>query len=76
MPPLVWKLLSHDPLWLGAMFGIRELKSAFMHSGRAAPTGAYSLLFMIRRNRIRVISVRDMNRNETKVYERTEKKDS
>ncbi len=58
------------------MFGIRELKSAFMHSGRAAPTGAYSLLFMIRRNRIRVISVRDMNRNETKVYERTEKKDS
>ena len=34
------------------------------------------LVFTVRRNRIRVISVRDMNRNETQVYARYEKESS
>jgi uncharacterized DUF497 family protein len=42
-------------------------------------TGTGRLLFLafsIRRKLIRVISARDMNRNETEIYERDEKKNS
>jgi len=44
--------------------------------GRTSAERRLFLAFAVRRNRIRVISVRDMNQNENAIYAKCEKEDS
>lgn len=69
-------IFFHDPLVVKSDVRHSRAERRFYALGQTGTDRRLFVAFMIRRNRIRVISVRDMNRNETKAYERYEKKDS
>ena len=66
----------HAPLVVRSDVRHLKHKKRYYALGRTSVDRWLFLAFMVRRNLIRVISVRDMNKNERAVYAKYEKEDS
>lgn len=66
----------HDPLVVRRYASHRAGERRYYALGQTAVGRRLFVVFTVRRNLIRVISARDMNRNEARVYEKHEKEDS
>lgn len=63
----------HEPLVVGGDVGHSNREKRYYALGQTAFGRRLFVAFAIRENLIRVISARDMNRNETEIYRRYEK---
>lgn len=69
-------IFFHDPLVVRSDPRHSRREKRYYALGQTAAGRRLFAAFTIRRKRIRVISVRDMNRNETEVYRRHEEENS
>jgi uncharacterized DUF497 family protein len=67
------ELFFHDPLVVRTDAAHSGAERRYLALGQTARGRSLFVAFTIRRKRIRVISVRDMNRREAKEYQRYEK---
>jgi hypothetical protein len=63
----------HEPLVVRSDVRHSKREKRYYALGHAATGRRLFLVFTVRRKLIRVISARDMNRNETEIYERYER---
>lgn len=66
----------HEPLVVRSDLRHSKKEKRYYALGRTNAERRLFLAFTVRRGRIRVISVRDMNQNERVIYTQHEKKDS
>lgn len=70
------ELFFHEPLVVRSDVRHSKNEKRYYALGRTAQDRRLFVVFTIRRKLIRVISIRDMNRNETKAYKRYEQEAS
>jgi uncharacterized DUF497 family protein len=66
----------HEPLVVRSDIGHSKTEKRYFALGQTSVGRRLFIVFTVRRKLIRVISARDMNRNETGAYERYEEKTS
>ena len=69
-------IFFHEPLVVRSDLRHSEMEKRYYALGHIAASRRLFVVFTIRGTLIRVISVRDMNRNETEAYERYEEESS
>jgi uncharacterized DUF497 family protein len=66
----------HEPLLIRSDVRHSKREKRYYALGRTSAERHLFIAFTVRRNLIRVISARDMNRNETKIWQNYEKENS
>jgi uncharacterized DUF497 family protein len=66
----------HEPLIVRSDFRHSKKEKRYYALGQTGTERLLFVAFTVRRNLIRVISARDMNRNETEIYQKYEKESS
>jgi uncharacterized protein len=66
-------IFFHQPLVVRGDVRHSRSEKRYYALGQTSDDRRLFIAFTVRRNRIRLISVRDMNRNETEIYARYEK---
>jgi hypothetical protein len=69
-------IFFHEPLVVHRDLGHSKKERRYYALGQTRAGRRLFVVFTVRRKLIRVISARDMNRNETETYERYEKESS